>query len=88
MVNEDMLFNPSAIAIHPKTNDIYILSANDRILVVYEKSGLKKAFPLPAVIYYKPEGLAFYENGDLLISSEGDKRGLVKGSIVLLKYQE
>ncbi|MBP9548896.1 MAG: hypothetical protein KBE86_07055 [Chitinophagales bacterium] len=39
-------------------------------------------------IYYKPEGLSFYENGDLLISSEGDKNGFVKGSINVLKYKK
>ncbi len=43
--------------------------------------------PLPADIYYKPEGLSFYENGDLLVSSEGDKKGFIKGTINLVKVQ-
>lgn len=84
--SDDIIFNPSAIAIHPLTNDFYVLSANDRLIAIYDKNGLKNVYPLPAEIYYKPEGIAFYPNGDLLISSEGDKRGLVKANIFLMKY--
>lgn len=82
------LFNPSEIAIHPITRAIYILSASDRILTIYNKEGLKSVYPLPAELYYKPEGLAFFKNGDLLISSEGDKRGIVKGNIMLFKFKK
>lgn len=87
MESNDVLFNPSAIAIHPVTKEFYILSATDRILAVYGLNGLKKVYPLPAELYYKPEGIAFFNNGDLIISSEGDKRGLVKGSLMYLKYR-
>lgn len=83
----DVLFNPSALAIHPVTKELYLLSATDRLIAVYKDKQLKYAIPLPAEEYYKPEGLIFYPNGDMLISSEGDKRGLVKGNIVLLKYK-
>jgi hypothetical protein len=83
----NITFNPSAVAIHPITKELYVLSANDRMLAVYKDKQLKYAVPLTAEEYYKPEGLSFFPNGDLLISSEGDKRGLVKGNIVLLKYQ-
>jgi len=86
--SSDVLFNPSEIAIHPITREIYILSASDRILTIYNNRGLKSVFPLPAELYYKPEGLAFFKNGDLLISSEGDKRGIVKGNIMLFKYKK
>jgi uncharacterized protein YjiK len=86
--SSDVLFNPSEIAIHPITREIYILSASDRILTIYNNKGLKSVFPLPAELYYKPEGLAFFKNGDLLISSEGDKRGIVKGNIMLFKYKK
>lgn len=78
-------FNPSAVAIHPITNQTFILSATDRLLVVYNDKKLDYATPLTADIYYKPEGLSFFSNGDLLISSEGDKRGMIKGNIVLIK---
>ena len=80
-------FNPSAIAIHPVTKEMYVLSATDRFIAIYKEKQLKNVIPLVPEIYYKPEGLSFYENGDLLISSEGDKKGFVKGTINLLKYK-
>lgn len=87
MESNDVLFNPSAIAVHPQTNDVYILSASDRIVTIYASKQLKAVYPLPANVYYKPEGLAFFKNGDLFISSEGDKRGLIPASIMRLKYR-
>lgn len=80
-----ILFNPSSIAIHPITKEMYILSAIDRFIAIYKDKQLINIIPLSAEIYYKPEGLSFYENGDLLISSEGDKKGFVKGTISLVK---
>ncbi len=78
-------FNPSAIAVHPVTGEKYVLSATDRLLAIFGKNGLKDVFPLPSDAYYKPEGLAFSENGDLYISSEGIKNGTVSGRILLFK---
>lgn len=81
-------FNPSAIAINPITKEFYILSATDRALAIFHNNTLKSVIPLPATEYFKPEGLSFYPNGDLLISSEGDKKGLIKGSVMLLKFKK
>jgi uncharacterized protein YjiK len=83
--NYDFQFNPSAIAVHPKTGETYILSASNRLLAIYEKGILIDIFPLPSEIFYKPEGLAFAENGDLYISSEGMKNGFVSGQILWFK---
>src|SRR5690554_2724687 len=85
--SDNIEFNPSDIAVHPITKDVYVLSANDRVLAIYNERGLKSVFPLPAEVYYKPEGISFYENGDMLISSEGDKKGIFKGSIMFLKFK-
>ena len=87
LINEgvSIRFNPSAIAMHPHNGEMYVLSADDRLLAVYENNRLKQVYPLPAEIYYKPEGLAFAGNGDLFISSEGIKNGYLKGRIVKLK---
>ncbi len=79
-------FNPSAVAIHPKTHEMFVLSAEDRIIAIYKNKHLKNVIPLPSDLYYKPEGLSFYNNGDLMISSEGDKNGFVKGSIHIIPY--
>lgn len=80
----NFIFNPSALAFHPISNELYILSATDRYIAVFKDKLLVNVIPLSAENYYKPEGLAFSKNGDLLISSEGDKKGFVKGSINIL----
>jgi len=78
---EDVQFYPSAIAIHPITGEMYILSAHDRLIAIYKKQHLEKVYPLPADIYYKPEGIEFSEKGELYLSSEGIKDDYVKGQI-------
>lgn len=80
-----VLFQPSAAEIHPVTKALYVLSASDRLLVVLH-GGTIKVHPLPSEIFFKPEGLAFLPNGDMLISSEGDKKGIAKGSIMRFRY--
>jgi hypothetical protein len=82
---EKIQFNPSAIAVHPLTKEKYVLSANNRILAIYKDKKLIDLFPLPAELYYKPEGMDFTENGDLYISSEGMKKGNLDGRIYFFK---
>ncbi len=86
LVQRGSRFQPSAAAVHPVTQALYVLSASDRLLVVYLQDSLK-VHPLPAELFYKPEGIAFLPNGDLMISSEGDKKGLVKGSILRFTFK-
>ena len=65
-------FAASALAIHPITRDIYILSAEQRLLVVYQPGGkLKQVMELPADIFLKPEAITFSKKGALYIGSEG-----------------
>lgn len=73
--------NPSAIAIHPQTREKYVLSAASRLIAIYKNEQLINVFPLPAELYYKPEGIAFAPNGDLFLSSEGIRNGYVDGQI-------
>lgn len=86
LVKAPVRFSPSAVAIHPRTGQLYVLSADDRLLVIYGDA-LERVIPLPAADFYKPEGLAFLPNGDLLISSEGDKKGLVPASILRFAWR-
>lgn len=81
----NLQFNPSAISIHPQTGEMYVLSASDRLVAVYKDQMLIEVYPLPAEIYYKPEGLDFADNGDLYIASEGIKKGYVNGMIFLIR---
>jgi hypothetical protein len=82
---EGLTFNPSAIAIHPKTNEIYVLSSDDRSLVVYNQFGEVVNFTtLNAKLFSKPTGMTFQDNGDLLITVSD----LMRPSIVTLKWNK
>ena len=77
--------NPSAIAVHPITKETYILSATNRLISIYNNESLVSVYPLPANIYYKPEGIGFLSNGDMILCSEGMKNGYVGGQIFVIK---
>lgn len=64
-------FNPSEIAVHPKTNDIYILEGkNPKLIILDAKGDLKVVFKLDEINFPQPEGMTFSEAGDLYISNE------------------
>ena len=65
-------FMPSSLAVHPITDEIYIISAVDQTLVVYSKSGnLLNYVRLNPKIFNKPEGITFLSDGTLLVTNEG-----------------
>ena len=68
-------FNPSAIAIHPVTHDIYMLSTRDtKCMAVFTHSGALKSFQLiDPELMPQPEGICFSPEGKLYLSSEGKK---------------
>jgi DNA-binding beta-propeller fold protein YncE len=80
--------NPSAIAIHPLTRELYVLSASDRLLVVYNNDTIREIYPLPSDLFYKPEGISFTSNGDMFISTEGMKKGYMNGRIYMFVAQK
>jgi hypothetical protein len=64
-------FMPSAIAIHPTTFEIFVVSAVDRVLATFDENGRVTGFAsLDAGLFRQPEGLTFLANGDLVITSE------------------
>lgn len=68
-------FKPSALAVDPITQDIYILASSGNLLVVLDSSlKIKNVVKLPAKIYAQPEGICFSPDGDLFISNEGKNR--------------
>lgn len=70
-----MPLQPSAIAIHPLTQDIYLLCAVGNSLLILDKSfAIKGLCHLPEKDFEQPEGLAFNKKGDLFLSSEGQKK--------------
>jgi uncharacterized protein YjiK len=76
-------FSPSGIAIHPKTNDLYIVSTALKRLAVldYTTGALKHVARLDKKILPQPEGIAFDAAGNLHLSSEGKK-----GEGLLLRF--
>jgi len=75
-------FKPSALAIHPTTRQVYIVSSVRKAIVVLEPNGTFVSLTeLPSELYSQPEGLAFAPDGTLYISNEG-----VGGSATLLRF--
>ena len=84
MGNNNTVFNPSGIAIHPITNNVYILSAKGNLLVVMNREGkLLHAIHLTKSLFEQPEGITFDSNAMMYISSEGHSG---KATIKSFKY--
>jgi len=65
-------FKPSAIAVHPITDDIIILSSVGKLMVVLDQSGqIKNVSPLKRSVFSQPEGICFDQSGVMYISNEG-----------------
>lgn len=65
-------FKPSALAVHPLTGDIFVISSVLKVIAVLNSGGkLTALFPVEVDGMPQPEGLAFLSNGDLLIATEG-----------------
>ncbi|MBQ3677655.1 MAG: hypothetical protein II926_09885 [Bacteroidales bacterium] len=85
---ETMAFNPSALAIHPITNELYVLSASERMIVVYDGTVVKQVILLSPDDFYKPEGLDFLSNGDMVICNEGMKKGYLQGTVAVFEMKK
>ena len=75
---------PSATAINPVTNELYILSSINHLLIVTDRAGkFKEVFELDPAIYKQAEGIAFTPAGDMIISNESHETGLA--NILIIK---
>lgn len=64
-------FKASAAAINPVSEDLYIISSVNHVLIIASKKGrIKEIYKLDPVIYKQPEGICFTPQGDLIISNE------------------
>jgi hypothetical protein len=78
-------FRPSEIAIHPITKRLYMLSAVDHALFIFSPGGKPVHIELlDPELFNKAEGIAFLDNGDLLISNEGQSK---KPTLLRFNYQ-
>ncbi|MFN8345619.1 MAG: SdiA-regulated domain-containing protein [Spirosomataceae bacterium] len=67
-------FKPSGIAFHPKTGEVYWLSAAGHRLLILSRSGVPlQNIALSPSVFVQPEGIAFTPDGTLYIASEGEK---------------
>lgn len=82
-----MQFRPSALAKNPKTNEWYILSSTNKLLVVADANWkVKTVYPLDLSLFLQPEGIAFDNQNNLYISNEGDKTS--KGTVLKFNYKK
>ncbi|TAD86408.1 MAG: hypothetical protein EAY75_08460 [Bacteroidetes bacterium] len=78
-------FEAAAMAIHPLTQDWYLISSTKKLLVILQSNfTFKAAFALDPGLFKQPEGMAFNSRGDLFISNEGAGG---KGNILRFNYQ-
>lgn len=71
ILKDEGIFQPSGLAIHPLTKDIYVISSVNRLLVVLNQMGdLITVQRLPKKIFSQPEGICFSPEGDMFISNE------------------
>lgn len=65
-------FRPSALTKNPKTEEWYILSSVNKLLVVTDNTWqIKSTYSLDPAIFNQPEGIAFDRDNNLYISNEG-----------------
>lgn len=68
-------FAPSGLAVHPKTGELYVLSARGSMLVVLSPSGeVVRVDAIDAQLHRQPEGIAFAEDGTMYVSDEAHGR--------------
>ncbi|HWH61983.1 MAG TPA: SdiA-regulated domain-containing protein [Ginsengibacter sp.] len=75
VTDEKLDFFPSAIAVHPVTHDLYLLSTRDnKCMAVFSHDGILKTLQfIDKDMMQQPEGICFSPEGKLYISSEGKK---------------
>jgi uncharacterized protein YjiK len=83
----DVSFQPSGIAIHPISGNIFVLASVGNLLVVFSRKGEMLAMiELKSAHHPKPEGICFSPDGTLYIANEGDDND--KGTILKFKTRD
>ena len=60
VADEKLEFNPSAIAVHPVTHDIYLLSTRDKCMAIYTPDGKLKDFQfIDKILCHSPKECTF-----------------------------
>ena len=78
-------FKPAALAFHPLTGHLYVLSSVRKAIVVLNPDGtMATAWMLSDDLFRQPESMAFLPNGDLFIASEGNGK---KATLMRFAYR-
>jgi hypothetical protein len=88
LIGEDKInFHPSALTHNPFSNEWYILSAVNKLLVITDNHWkVKEAYSLKPALFQQPEGIAFDNKHNLYISNERNTRDY--GTILKFAYQK
>lgn len=79
-------FRTSAICIHPLTKKLFLLSASDHLLFIFTMAGtIEHIEQLDPTMFNKAEGITFYDNGDMLITNEGQGKN---PTVLYFKYRK
>jgi hypothetical protein len=79
-------FRTSAVCIHPFTKKLFLLSASDHLLFIFDAKGtIEHIEPLDPSKFNKAEGITFFKNGDMLITNEGQDK---KATLLRFNYLE
>ncbi|WP_180335645.1 SdiA-regulated domain-containing protein [Labilibaculum filiforme] len=81
----DVTFQPSAVAVHPITNNLYVLGSVGKLLLVLNPEGdILAVVKLKRKLFRQPEGICFSPDGTMFISNEGKGRA---ANIYQFSYQ-
>ena len=70
---------PSAAAINPVTDELYILSSINHFIAIFSKKGeFKELYKLDPAIYKQAEGITFTPQGDMIMSNEQAETGFAE----------
>ncbi|MEJ8844457.1 SdiA-regulated domain-containing protein [Lacibacter sp. H375] len=85
--DKEIKLRPSAAAINPVTNELYILASINKLLLVADRKGkLISTHELDSDLYPQPEGIAFTPWGDLIITNELVDNG--RANILVIKNKK
>ena len=80
--NYEMECKPSAAAINPVDQKLYVIASVGKVLLQCSRNGkLEKIYKINPAQFPQPEGITFAANGDMYISNEG-----ANGKATILKF--
>lgn len=78
-------FMTSDIAIHPITKKLFLLSASDHMLFIFNRNGqLEHIEKLDPELFVQAEGITFLPDGEMFITNEGQNN---KATLLRFKYE-